>query len=149
MDDLNNLADDAAKAIPEKKKKPRSTTIVAEILSECLEIHAERHIQYGPSENNFADTAEIATRLSLDGKKITLLDVATFMVAIKEARYKYQYKLWQDFLLAADEEDLEDDDLNEDELAVAHNHDEKVLHDSLIDWINYLAIMENIRILTK
>ncbi len=124
-------------------KQKSVNTITAKLLTECLEIHSERHVRYGPSEINFADIAKIATRVSLQCKKFTALDVVTVMLATKEARYKHQYKLWQDFL----EED--DNDLDEDEGEEAEVYSEKVLHDSLIDWINYLAIMENVRILTQ
>lgn len=72
---------------------------------------------------NFTDIAAIATRLS--GKQYTALDVAMCMVATKEARYKY----------ALTHTDMKDQ--------------HKVIHDSLVDWINYIAIMENVRILMQ
>jgi len=100
-------------------------TIVGGILRKCLKIHEERDGQYGPSEDAFTNTASVATRLSLSSKTFTTLDIAVCMVATKEARYKY---------------------------ALRHtnmkNHS-KVVHDCLVDWINYIAIMENVRILTS
>lgn len=111
-----------------ESKQPIVNTIPAEILQECLEIHCMRHKQYGHSEDNFTHIANIASRLSLGGDEYNALDIAILMVAIKEARYKYQYQLQN----KAPEE-----------------YDEKVLHDSLIDWINYIAIMENVRIKTQ
>jgi len=98
------------------KHKARET-IVAGILRKCLKIHEERDGQYGPSEDNFTDIASIATRLSLSGTLFTALDIAVCMVATKEARYKY---------------------------ALSHPNMEeqsKVIHDCLVDWINYLSLI--------
>ena len=94
------------------------------ILEECISVHIERDIQYGGSYDNFTEIAIIATKLATsesDPRFFTALDVADCMIATKEARYKYA--------------------LNHSDMK---NHD-KVVHDSLIDWINYIAIKENIR----
>jgi len=96
--------------------------IVSDILKECIKVHEERDTQYGSSYGNFTNIANIMTRLS--DKNYIPMDVAICMVATKEARYKHA--------------------LTHSNMA---NH-KKVLHDSLIDWINYIAIMENIRILS-
>ncbi len=106
-------------------KKRTEPDIVADILKECAKIHEVRDIQYGGSYENFTDVAAIASRLSLSGIRFNALDIAVCMVAIKEARYKYA--------------------LNHPKMK---NH-AKVVHDSLVDWINYIAIMENVRILTQ
>ena len=57
-------------------KTEELNTIPAQILRECLQIHSERHVQYGASEDNFGNIAAIATRLSSDNKQVTALDVA-------------------------------------------------------------------------
>ncbi len=95
--------------------KSKPNTVVTQILEECLRIHTERHQQYGHFKPNLTKIAENATRLSLKGRTYTALEVATVMVAVKETRYKFQ-----------------------------HEHGVDV-HDSLIDWINYIAIMESLR----
>ncbi|KKM72798.1 hypothetical protein LCGC14_1416890 [marine sediment metagenome] len=100
-------------------------TIVGGILRKCIKIHEERDIQYGPSEDNFTEIAYVTTRLSLSGKTFTALDIAVCMIATKEARYKYA--------------------LNHPEM----ENQNKVVYDCLIDWINYIAIMENVRALTS
>ncbi|KKL88201.1 hypothetical protein LCGC14_1927090 [marine sediment metagenome] len=98
--------------------------IVSDILNECIEVHEERNKQYGGSYSNFTDIACIATMMSVQDKIFTPVDVAVCMIATKEARYKY----------ALNHPDMKNRD--------------KVIHDSLIDWINYTAILENVRILT-
>ena len=100
-------------------------TITSEILESCLNIHAQRGLHYGDIAENFTDIADIATRLFSEGIIITPVDIAIVMIATKEARYKY---------------------------AAAHPlmpDRKKVMRDSLIDWINYIAIMENLRILSE
>ncbi len=89
--------------------------VVVQILNECLRIHKERHAQYGFCHDNFDSIAETATRLTHKHKVITALDIAVVMVATKEARYKFQCENGLD------------------------------RHDSLVDWINYIAIMESMR----
>ena len=89
--------------------------VVVQILEECLSIHKKRHKQYGFCHDNFAAIAEAATKLSHTEHQFTALDIAIVMVSTKEARYNFQQK---------------------------HGLD---VHDSLIDWINYIAIMESLR----
>ena len=102
-----------------------SVVFVDNILKECTRVHLERDKQYGDSFKNFTEIAEIASRIfqTVDLAFYNSLDIAIIMVAVKEARYKY---------------------------AVNHlteiTNGEKVIHDSLIDWITYIAIMENIRL---
>ncbi len=97
--------------------------IVSDILKKCIKVHEERDKQYGGSYSNFTDIAHIATMMSLD-KQFTSVDIAVCMVSTKEARYKYA--------------------LNHPNMKDRY----KVIHDSLVDWINYTAIMENVRILS-
>ncbi len=106
------------------KRKRKQPDIVSDILKECIKVHEERDLQYGGSYGNFTDIACIATMMSRN-KQFTPVDIAVCMVSTKEARYKY----------ALNHPDMKNRD--------------KVIHDSLVDWINYTAIMENIRILTK
>lgn len=104
-----------------------SVDFVDNILKKCAQVHLERDKQYGDSFRNFTEIAKIASRIFPDVGDYPAyynpLDIAIIMVAVKEARYRY---------------------------AVSHltgiTNGEKVIHDSLIDWITYIAIMENIRL---
>ncbi len=97
-------------------------TITAEILQECLDIHKDRDKQYGSSEKSFKEIADIANSLLMEEGSRTATDIAICMIATKLHRYQFA---------------IQNTDLP---------NREKVIHDSLIDCINYLAIMENIRI---
>ena len=109
----------------DQKEIPASETEVTKLLTECLRIHAERHAEYGPSEKQFVDVADLASALSPDGKKYCALDVAVLMIAIKEVRYKRFAKK-----------------LNSADCTTA---DAEGVRDSVVDLINYIAIMENVR----
>jgi len=95
-----------------------NATEVSEILRRCQEVHEQRHMQYGESVTALSAVASIARRLSPNGTQFTPLDVAVCMVATKEARYRHILK------------------------SAGPNH--AVLLDSLVDWINYIAIMHHI-----
>lgn len=99
-------------------------TIPAEILTSCLEIHKARDKQYGSSEKSFSDIVRIMNR-SARALRVDVSDVALFNIATKEARYFYM---------------------------IAHPEIpdcEAIIRDTVIDWINYIAIMENIRLKNK
>jgi len=99
--------------------------IPAQLLKECLKIYEKRGAQYGDSAKNFSKTAHIVNSISPNKNGYSAMDVVVVMVAVKFARYKYQYQLWKSGF---------------------ESFDEKVLHDSIVDAINYLCLLEDIRV---
>ena len=98
---------------------------VGDILNRCLQVHGERDTQYGGSYQSFERVAAVANRLldrdDRSENRITPLDYAACMVATKEVRYMRKLQLMGNSKEASE-----------------------VMIDSLVDWINYIAIMHHV-----